>query len=238
MEFTQDEQKQLDDAAYEDKVRTFVQARALMKNKTNNRGFFPSVKGKFQKGKGMGKSKGKSTLSVMAASSSGPPAGGKGRQRPDDPEYTGCFICGSRDHSFQQCPKRQQRKGGAHYVDALFAKSIQDTIHDPIQEKEIYMVQEHDEATVAAWAVQSSQDEFHAVLDCGATETVASLHALTAIMSRREAKYGPEEFRVHEGIQKDFQIRQRQDSPGFLLCRDPPDHWRRAHLAWCAYPGH
>lgn len=82
MEFTQDEQKQLDDAAYEDKVRTFVQARALMKNKTNNRGFFPSVKGKFQKGKGMGKSKGKSTLSVMAASSSGPPAGGKGRQRP------------------------------------------------------------------------------------------------------------------------------------------------------------
>lgn len=43
-DFNPDEQKQLDEiyAAYEDKVRTFVQARALMKDKVNNRGFFLS----------------------------------------------------------------------------------------------------------------------------------------------------------------------------------------------------
>ena len=59
-------------AAYEDKVRTFVEARALMKNKTNNRGFFPSVKGKYSKGKSFTKNKSKPAPSVMAASSSSP----------------------------------------------------------------------------------------------------------------------------------------------------------------------
>lgn len=161
-------------AAYEDKVRTFVQARALMKNKTNNRGFFPSVKGKFQKGKGMGKSKGKSTPAVMAASSSGSPGSGKGRQRPGDPDYTGCFICGARDHSFQNCPKRQQRKGSAHYVDVLYATTIPDSMEKPIQDDCVYMAWSTDdmvEDTIAAWAIQPAQDEFHAVLDCGATES-------------------------------------------------------------------
>ena len=213
LEFSTDEQKQLDEiyAAYEDKVRTFVQARALMKNKTNNRGFFPQMKGKIQRNKGMQKGKNKNPSPVMVASPSHSSGSGKGRQRPGEPEYTGCFICGSREHSFLQCPKRHQRKGGgsAHYVDVLYTEMIEIEFGECDEEMEpAYMVSEDNEAdeTVAAWTVRTNDDKFHAVIDCGATETVASLHALTAIMNRRQSKFGFEEMRVHEDIQKTFKF--------------------------------
>ena len=32
--------------------------------------------------------------------------------------YTGCFICGGKDHDFRRCPKRGQGKGAAHFVSA------------------------------------------------------------------------------------------------------------------------
>lgn len=75
-DFAPKEQKQLDEiyAAYEDKVRSFVQARALMKNKVANRG------------KSSSKGKPKGPPQVMAASTSGSSTG-KGRQRPGEPEY-------------------------------------------------------------------------------------------------------------------------------------------------------
>ena len=33
-------------------------------------------------------------------------ADGKGTQRPGNPSYTGCFICGGKDHDFRRCPRR------------------------------------------------------------------------------------------------------------------------------------
>ena len=214
-EFSPEEQKQIDEvyAAYEDKVRTFVQARNLMKSKTNNRGFFPMVKGKFSKGKGSFKGKQKGGPSpVMAASSfQGSSSPGKGRQRPGEPDYTGCFICGARDHSFQQCPKRHQRKGGgsAHYVDVLYASLENDTYTTNEFDSSVFMAQDDSmdaEETISAWTVQPSDDQFHAVIDCGATETVASLHALTAIMNRRQSKFGYEEIRVNQDVRKTFKF--------------------------------
>lgn len=77
------------------------------------------------------------------------------------------------------------------------------------QDLTAYMVQpDKDEAEeiVSAWTVQPCDDQSHAVIDCGATETVASLHALTAIMNRRQAKFGQEEIRVHENTQKTFKF--------------------------------
>ncbi|CAK9003417.1 unnamed protein product, partial [Durusdinium trenchii] len=62
------------------------------------------------------------------------------------------------------------------------------------------------EETISAWTVQPSDDQFHAVIDCGATETVASLHALTAIMNRRQSKFGYEEIRVNQDVRKTFKF--------------------------------
>ena len=154
-EFSPEEQAELDEvyAAYEDKVRTFVQARTLMKNKANNRGFFPTTKGKFGKGKGKTKYKSssppKSTPVLAAMSTSPSTTSSKGRQRPGQPEYTGCFICGSKEHSFQHCPRRKQGKpGAAHYIDVLMVEN------GSLDEEEI----------VAAWNVQPDDERCHAVI--------------------------------------------------------------------------
>ena len=196
-EFSPEEQAELDEvyAAYEDKVRTFVQARTLMKNKANNRGFFPTTKGKFGKGKGKTKYKSssppKSTPVLAAMSTSPSTTSSKGRQRPGQPEYTGCFICGSKEHSFQHCPRRKQGKpGAAHYIDVLMVEN------GSLDEEEI----------VAAWNVQPDDERCHAVIDCGATETVASLNALTAVMQKRSEKFGPEEVKVDPNVQKVFRF--------------------------------
>ena len=67
------------------------------------RGYFPLTKGK-QKGRGKfspgkgGKISSK-TGSVMAAE-------GKGKQKPGSASYTGCFVCGSKDHDYRSCPER------------------------------------------------------------------------------------------------------------------------------------
>ena len=139
-----------------------------MKNKANNRGFFPSVKGKFGKAKGMGKSKGKGSTPVMAASTSSSNHG-KGKQRPGEPSYTGCFICGSREHSFQQCPRRHQQRGGhANYVDVLMVGMVPEEgiVENGSISEEFCPEME----TVSAWTVQPHDDQCHAVIDCGATE--------------------------------------------------------------------
>ncbi|CAJ1388116.1 unnamed protein product [Effrenium voratum] len=61
--FSQDELKELEEAyaVYEGKLRTFAQARALMKNKAVGRGFFPTAKGTYGCGrKGTSSGKGSS----------------------------------------------------------------------------------------------------------------------------------------------------------------------------------
>lgn len=201
-EFTPDEVSQMEEAyaAYDDKVRTFVQARQVMKHKAQSRGFFPTVKGKFQKGKGKPKGKAKGTP-VLAASSV---SSGSGKQRPGQPEYTGCFICGAKDHSFQQCPKRKG-KGSAHYVsdDFYVEEVVDDTAFDDDQAKvnEVFMVVSETECVaeeIHTWAALGV-DRCYAVIDSGATETVASLTALQEIMNKRQAKYGREDVEVFEG---------------------------------------
>ena len=61
-----------------------------------------------------------SSSTALAADS-----GGKGGgQRPGSSVYTGCFICGSKDHDFRHCPKRGQGKGAAHFVNANSGRHI------------------------------------------------------------------------------------------------------------------
>lgn len=108
--FTEDQLKELSEAyaAYEGKLRTFAESRNLMRDKVMNRGFYPS-KGKF-KGK-----KGKPRPSSSTSSSKG--KGGAAMAADamatvGSPNYSGCFICGSRDHEFRNCPKKSSNKAG------------------------------------------------------------------------------------------------------------------------------
>ena len=99
------------------KSRTFTQARQAVRAQKLSRGFYPfnpSVKGKSRgKGKGKGKFKGKGFSSrppavpVLAAT-------GEIYAQPGDPSFTGCFVCGAKDHSWRSCPKRSgSGKGGS-----------------------------------------------------------------------------------------------------------------------------
>ena len=94
------------------KSRLFVQARQAVKARNLSRGFYPfnpSIKGKPRfKGKGKGKGKGKS----KGSSAPRPPvtpvlaATGDVFAQPGDPSFTGCFVCGSKEHGWTSCPKR------------------------------------------------------------------------------------------------------------------------------------
>lgn len=114
--FSEDQQKELADAfaAYEGKLRSFTESRNLVYNRNANRGFF-SNKGK-NKGKGKGKSRpmpssstGKGVRPTSSTSTSASAMAAVG-----SPNYTGCFICGSSEHDFRHCPRRNGggKKGG------------------------------------------------------------------------------------------------------------------------------
>ena len=68
------------------------------------------------KGRGRGKTgfkggKGKERPGVFGLASGGPGKGkgqGKGSQTPGSPSFTGCFICGDKQHDYGYCPKRGQ----------------------------------------------------------------------------------------------------------------------------------
>eukprot|EP00435_Cladocopium_sp_Y103_P046491 s2970_g13.t1 len=190
-----EQQKELNDAfaAYDQKVRSFVESRELLRSKGANRGYY---KGGKPFGKGKGRGVGKMT--------SKPSAGVTGAQsvfqsQPSDvlaavgqPGYTGCFVCGSKAHDFRSCPQRgrgagkgkpSSSKGGIYMVaDAEMPGAASSS--STARPSSIL-----DEAWMAA-QVTNPDLQGHAVLDTGATETVTSLAALEAIHKRRTELLG------------------------------------------------
>ena len=95
-------------AAYEEKMRTFQDSRRATAAKNASRGFYPKGKWKGKqsfgkKGKGYGS---RPTFSSPSTASSSPVMAVQGGGKPGSPSYSGCFICGSKDHDFRSCPKR------------------------------------------------------------------------------------------------------------------------------------
>ena len=98
---------------FENKARTFREARWAMHQKGKNRGFFKP------KGKGKGKSKKgfKGINSVVGSPPKNPIFFSKGSGKAstassvspvNKPGYSGCFICGDLQHDFCTCPKQSQ----------------------------------------------------------------------------------------------------------------------------------
>ena len=98
------------------KSRNFTQARQAVKARNLSRGFYPfnpGSKGKPRfKGKGKGKGKGKPSFPrsppapILAATSDI-------FAQPGDPSFSGCFVCGSKEHSWRSCPKRSSTGKGS-----------------------------------------------------------------------------------------------------------------------------
>ena len=205
-----DEQRTLHEsyATFNERYRTFKESRALNSAKHLSRGFYPvnTLKGKF-KGKGKGKSKKPSQTSSMSSSSASMALmTGKGNssgQRPGNPDYKGCFICGSKDHSFYHCPKRNKQGSSSHQTSkgSFFVRSI--FMVTAVEESENGLEPEPTlEQILATVAVEHPG---HAVIDTGATETIASLDALQEIMTLRGQQHGPEDVVVHQQ-QKSFKF--------------------------------
>ena len=221
-----DQQQELEEAyaAVDQKARTFVEARQAVKARNLSRGFYPfapSTKGgafKGKKGKGKGKRKGKGYGS--SASSSSPPvlaASGSPSLTEDgsgflgaavgDPAYTDCFICGSKAHDFRHCPKRQNKgggKGSVHFASEVatifYSEDSVRTLNSPSSwpTSQVYAIQE-DGTEEEIFSHDPSEDlSGYAVLDSGATETVASLPALEALMRVRQ---GSSDFQAAERFQ-------------------------------------
>ena len=197
-------------ALVDQKARNFVEARQAVKARNLSRGFYPyvpsikggSFKGKKGKGKPKGKGFGKAPPSspppILAATTHpGTDEDGSGflGAAVGDAAYTGCFICGNKSHDFRHCPKRQtkgQGRGAVHFAadvgtiyfteDFPGASSGSGT-PSPVA---IYAIEE-DGADNEIFSQDASEDlSGYAVLDSGATETVASLPALEALMRARE----------------------------------------------------
>ncbi|CAE7352648.1 RE1, partial [Symbiodinium microadriaticum] len=220
-----EQQKELEEAyaLADQKARSFVEARQAVKARNLSRGFYPfspSSKGgsfKAKKGKGKMRPKGKGPFSPASSSSNPVLAASSSLEDPHhgflgaavgEPGYTGCFICGSKHHDFRSCPKRQTKgssKGQVHFASEMIFMSEEMRVDS----EEIYPVtEEHlDEAIYS----QGSSDDLagYAVLDSGATETVASLPALEALLRVRgdkRASGGPPSFKVVDQPAKKFKF--------------------------------
>ena len=209
-------------AAYEQKMRTFKEARDLVHQKARNRGYFPykppKGSGGFGKGKGKGQSKGKKGSSLMVSQGKGSASSSSPASKPG---YTGCFICGDKTHDYLVCPKRgsNANKGFSkgkpkpiNYVDAA-----------PEPADSILMVEEvqsptspradlghEDMQRLILTATTGSNSDPHrlgyAVVDTGATETVGSLQAIEYIVNTRAERYGREDIGVDPSRTKRFKF--------------------------------
>ena len=180
--------KELDDAyaAFEDKARAFAQSKTFQRAKGGTRGFYlfgtgkgkkRKPKGNFEKGKGYGGWKGSSS-STSASTTMGKPSNVLGAMAVNG--FTGCFICGDRNHGFRQCPNRASGSGQS-------SGSFRDGwTHE---EQKVYMMM--DDRPVFG------------VLDIGATETVGSLEATEKLCQLRGPHHAKEMKVIPHG-QKSF----------------------------------
>ncbi|CAJ1451200.1 unnamed protein product, partial [Effrenium voratum] len=232
------EQKDLDDAcaAFEDKARTFAQSKTFQRAKGGARGFYPFGKGKgkkgkpkgnFGKGKGYGGWKGSSS-STSTSTTMGKPSNVLVTESALAVNgYTGCFICGDRNHGFRQCPNRASGSGQSS---GKGKNVFWNTTVPSAMNGRIYMITEHEEQKVFVGGTDMMMDDPErpggvvretagfGVLDIGATETVGSLEAIEKLCQLRGPHHA-KEIKVIPHGQKSFRFgnNQVQRSESYIL---------------------
>ena len=228
--FTDEQNKELSEAyaAYEGKLRSFAESRNLVHHKNVNRGFFPYKGGK-GKGRGKGKAKHSSSSSSSGKGKGNAMMAGDAMAAVGSPGYSGCFICGGRDHEFLNCPKRsfnKSGKGSGVYMVASTAAVPTTAPTRPTSMENIYAapVENYGQSVPSAVPslighVAQPDLEGFAVLDTGATETITSLEALEFILNKRRQQFGEEQLQVVDRPPKVFRFGngQTQTSESFVL---------------------
>ena len=213
------EQKDLDDAyaAFEDKARTFAQSKTFQRAKGGAPGFYPFGKGKGKKGKpkgNLGKGKGYGGWKGSSSPTSTSTTMGKPSNVLVTESvlavngYTGCFICGDRNHGFRQ----SSGKGKNVFWNTTVPSAMNGRI---------YMITEHEEQKVFVGGTDMMMDDPErpggvvretagfGVLDIGATETVGSLEAIEKLCQLRGPHHA-KEIKVIPHGQKSFRFGNNQ----------------------------
>ena len=217
---------------FQQKVRTFKEARDLVHQKGKNRGYYPFVSKGKQKGKGKSTKGQKSSPPQSAMVNFTKGKGSGSSQTPNSPGYTGCFICGDKGHDYKNCTKR-----GAQQSSSSAAKVV--CYVEPVNEAsdhfsgDVFMVsdaevpksahtvphQDFQRLILAAGGAEDPHRLGYAVLDTGATETVGSLEAIDYIMKQRIQRFGQEKVGVDVKRQKRFRFgnAQEMNAESYLL---------------------
>ena len=208
-------------ASFDQKVRTFKEARDLVHQKGKNRGYYPySPKGK-SKGKPKGSSKGKKGFSGNSGSAFVVGHGkGTSNMSPNNPKSSGCFVCGKQGHGYMTCPYRNKSQGSgtqgkfghANFVDEVYTVSGVDvptssTDHAELPQLPAVADMQRLILTAADPSMVGHPERLgYGVLDTGATETVGSLEAIEFISQQRLKHFGPEEIGVDPKRRKRFKF--------------------------------
>lgn len=212
-------------ASFESRVRTFKEARDAVHEKGKNRGYFRPRSP--PKGKGKGKPKGKGVGKAMMAYSNhhqgrgSPPSGSPVNK----PGYSGCFICGSHAHGKGGSAKPICMVTTVDDDEDSLGQNTMVATHEPPGNQVAPMV----DTTETIWGAghtcdipqnlvlaATTESELsnplrYAVVDTGATETVASLDAVEHVMATRYAAFGAEDMGVNPKKVKKFRFGNAQE---------------------------
>ncbi|CAE7032785.1 RE1 [Symbiodinium natans] len=215
---------------FDQKIRTFRESRQVIKDRNLGRGFYPPKgKGK-SKNKGFKASgKGSSThgaSSVFAVKGKG---SGKGPQRPGSAAFTGCFICGSKEHDYRSCPRRSSTGPPMKAVQfsdhALFMEELEHEIYTIdvaiATEPPAEFLSEEAEARFEIYSTMPFDMTGKAVLDIGATATVGSLEALDALMKLKASRGEHETLKVYPECRRRFRFGNGQTSQSLSYVEIP-----------------
>ncbi|CAK9111071.1 unnamed protein product, partial [Durusdinium trenchii] len=191
---TPEQQKEISEAyaTYEGKVRSFAESRALLRHKNLSRGFYPK-KGK-GKGKPSGFSKGKgakpTSVPTFVAESPGPSNDVFATSgTPGNAGYTGCFVCGSKAHTFRTCPSRSNTASSSSSKGSGKIYMVSE-VEEPYVSEVPEVKPQIEIPQILSSEVLQPELQGYGVLDTGATESVSSLAALEYIHLRRTELMG------------------------------------------------
>lgn len=142
----------------------------------------------------------------------------------DNPNYTGCFVCGEKTHDFRSCPDRGRSSASTSAKSKMvcMVQAVEDQVppgssadptfmSQPSTIQSLPATQDVQRMVLAAGDPSDPNRLVYAVIDTGATETVGSLDAIEFILSRRFAAFGHEEVGVDPKRVKRFKFGNAQE---------------------------
>jgi hypothetical protein len=138
------------------------------------------------------------------------------RSTPGSSLYTGCFICGQKDHQAAACPQKNKDGKGRTYggpgVSAFVLMNVTDNASTARAETPAT-----DDVATPVGATEETEDAMAmanfwgetrgmGVLDCGATETIGSISSIEALFEDRVQHLGPQTCTIDTESKRRFRF--------------------------------